>query len=1211
MTMLFLGSASPAFTSASGGAAADPPVPAADAWRQPLRLYDQFFGLADDPGADRQAAVGALRQRVEAARAPGLPGPQSFQLRFMIALVPDPLDSQLPAAFDQAIDAIGQSFGHSSPRRGPAWLPDRSWIPWNDPPTVASKRYRGVPGLLLFRRILWHLPQAGRPCELMGVFLVGETPKTGIEPAAFHEALQLIADLSPDRRLPVPVRILGPTYSGSALSLRAALLDWERLHPPPPTAASPAAPAIQAGSARPAPATPGRAVAGPSCQEAAPVCRFLIVSGTARAPCLEGLLRLRDGEGIRFYRAVLPLDVLLRTALVELHRRMGWDLSKVVLVSELDTAFGQSVAAERSVSQCDPEPLPPGVGVVRFPSHLAAIRTAGEAAGGAAPSSDSGTAGTAGSPPVPAAAAPAAAPAAVPANTTPSWTRLPLTLGDQPPGVDLVPDFSPLTAPANDLTIGSLIAAINRYDVRYVGIVATDVRDTLFLANRIRGLAANVNLFSVEGELLYTHPDVHTALFGTTLISSSPLFTSIATWQRPAGRSSPPWQFASTFQNGIYQAAVELLSPCALASAVADDAGPVWISVVGNGAVWPLGGIDSARAGGAAGAGGAGSAGSAGGDRGTSRRQRPEALEEAILSFDRLLRAEEGIDAPGSAATPDLRAAATPSPKGDMELLLFGALLCLGAWWLHKAALLPAPRGGEEAEAGTRRLLVAGLAALALPAAALLVLCALAQWGWRRSEVSLAGWTAARSLSFAGLVVEYGFILAAIVCAAAMRRRRDDGPRPAQLSRPTRPWRRWAVAATAVLLAGAALVAVLGLSVAYLWMPWSAGFDLRLRALGSGLSPLVSLMWLVAALYVWTLTELQRRRLTAWQEIDWPLAEAVAPAFRGCDRLLAAIRWLLQRTVPRGPGHLLLLAAPAVAVIALGGWEMQPVAETPAFGRLMLALWTVPAVLAGISFYRFVAVWRHLRRLLQRIASTGFAARLGQLAPELSWKPMQAFTWPIPPFQTLILSHRRLERLLHEDRMALGRDETAQLERAVERALALAFEADAGGRRAEEILHRAEVQRFICQASEGLDPVRSDPAVMDFFAIRIAAYLRYVFAQLRSALLSGLVPAFLLLLAVSAYTFEPKGPISLGLLAALLAAIAITISVFVGMSRDTVLSLVAGTTPGEVTFDSHFVMSILKFGAVPLAGLVATQVPAAGQLVNTWLRPLLRLVGAE
>src|SRR5262249_43041048 len=174
---------------------------------------------------------------------------QRFDLKFLIALVPDPLDSQQPAAFDLAMDGIQQGFAYASEvRKG--YLPDRIWIPWNDEATVAGKGYRTAPGLLLFRRLK---ERGGR--QLFGVLLVGETPRTGIHKAAFSAALQLVADLSPASQS--SVRILGPSYSGSALSLQMALADWQRRRRPR--------------------------------SEAAAASRFVIVTGSARAPCLEPL----------------------------------------------------------------------------------------------------------------------------------------------------------------------------------------------------------------------------------------------------------------------------------------------------------------------------------------------------------------------------------------------------------------------------------------------------------------------------------------------------------------------------------------------------------------------------------------------------------------------------------------------------------------------------------------------------------------------------------------------------------------------------------------------------------------------------------------------------------------------------------------------------------------------------------------------------------
>ncbi len=1076
-------------------------------WRQPLGLYEEFFGLSPDPQESRDAALGRLRDAVHPkGDETGVP---AFVLQFMIALVPDPLDSQQPAAFDQTLDAIQHGFAYEN-ERGESYLPDRIWIPWNDKEAVRSKSYRTSPGLLLFRR-----RREGQPPELVGVFLVGETPKTGIHKAAFQESLRLIAKLSGDCHH--PVRILGPSYSGSALSLRIALLDWQAQHRPPLKEAPEASP-------------------------------FVIVTGSARAPCLEQLFAIGARGEVSFYRTQAPLDVLLSTALQELHDRMGWHLGRTALITELDTSFGDSVPNPELAPSlsCPPPPLLKKIAVVRFPSHISAIRTARVAAGLDRQETDS------------AAAAP-----------PPPVTELQLDLADRRIGADLVPDFSPLSAPANEIAIESLVTALSRDGVRYVGILASDVKDTIFLADRIHRLAPNVTLFSLEGNLLFTHPQVLSALEGMTVISGTRLFTTQTSWERKrknAEKESIPWQLTTSFAIGIYQATVELLRSDLLEDSLhqdQDDAGAVWISVVGKDALWPL----------------------------LTKKITGDPESPRIVSFDKLTRLESR--SPEGPLSVRSREAMLGT---DLELVLFAALLCGAAWWLHQAALLPAPAHYAQAERGTRRLLVAGLAVLVISGAALVVLCALPHWPSLGREASPAPWGHRQQASFAALVLAYLGLTGAVIWAAAFRWSRKGGI----------PRLGGGIAAAVFALAAPCGVAWLLCRRGDLS---NADFDQRVRAFASGLSPLVSLAWLVGAFFLWALVELKRRRLTAWQWIDWPIDETCEPALKGCSLLLDAVRGLLVRTLPRSLWHRLVLGAGLVIAPTLLWEQMQPATEPREVGRLMLVLWTLVAVLSSISIYRFFRLWQTLRRLLVRIESTPIAGRLKSLSEELHWKPMQAFGLPMPPFETLIDSLVRLKKLLDGGKLDLSARQVAKLQSELDERLGLAFAADVHGEAVTEIDVREKIQELIRPLADALVAQRDDPEVADFFAIRVAAYLRYIFAQLRSALITALGPALLLLIAVSSYTFQPKGVVTLGLLVLVAGEIALALSAFVQMSRDTVLSLIAGNPPGEVTLDFHFLSSVVTFGVVPLVGLVATQVPDIGQLLNSALKPLLHLAG--
>ncbi len=65
---------------------------------------------------------------------------------------------------------------------------------------------------------------------------------------------------------------------------------------------------------------------------------------------------------------------------------------------------------------------------------------------------------------------------ALPANQS----GLSFDLTDPGRPVDLVPTFDPSTVLSNELVLENLLRGVSREGIRYVGILATDVKDTLF-----------------------------------------------------------------------------------------------------------------------------------------------------------------------------------------------------------------------------------------------------------------------------------------------------------------------------------------------------------------------------------------------------------------------------------------------------------------------------------------------------------------------------------------------------------------------------------------------------------------------------------------------------------------------------------------------------------------------------------------------------------
>jgi hypothetical protein len=54
------------------------------------------------------------------------------------------------------------------------------------------------------------------------------------------------------------------------------------------------------------------------------------------------------------------------------------------------------------------------------------------------------------------------------------------------------------------------------------------------------------------------------------------------------------------------------------------------------------------------------------------------------------------------------------------------------------------------------------------------------------------------------------------------------------------------------------------------------------------------------------------------------------------------------------------------------------------------------------------------------------------------------------------------------------------------------------------------------------------------------------------------------------------------------------------MGRDKVLSLLSGTTPGQVTWNREFVLRILLYVIVPVLALLGAQFPEGMRQIFSW-----------
>jgi hypothetical protein len=159
----------------------------------------------------------------------GVPDGQSGDV--IIAIVPDPVVSSTPLKFDRAIDALLTA----AARRRQRYQSSFYWLPWQPTTSRGSRNEESTswqkkssdPGLIILRSL--RTEDSSVPDTVLYVFLVGETPTSGINGEQMQRALtyrkQLKTLFLPHSTEPDILRVIGPTFSGSAPSLARALAD--------------------------------------------------------------------------------------------------------------------------------------------------------------------------------------------------------------------------------------------------------------------------------------------------------------------------------------------------------------------------------------------------------------------------------------------------------------------------------------------------------------------------------------------------------------------------------------------------------------------------------------------------------------------------------------------------------------------------------------------------------------------------------------------------------------------------------------------------------------------------------------------------------------------------------------------------------------------------------------------------------------------------
>lgn len=1112
---------------------------------------------------------------------------KAWSLDVLVATIPDPMDSHLDWGFDFDLEAIRRAHERVG------YVLDRFWLPWTEPrDTIARTVCRGrrqiwqrYPGVMLFRA-----PTQGK---LHVLYLIGEIPTSGIQKEAFSRALDESHDLTASVVPPVDtIRVVGPLFSGSATSLRIASQAY---------------------------------LSQPQNKHHS----ISIVTGSATDA--SSLAELRN-DRMTIAATVNPISALSSVLKERVLTRLGIGQTEVAVLREASTAYGQSTA--RTTVDLETQEIPIGVRappdsflVIPFPMNISSLRTEYQRH----PELDQRS-------------------QTLPALEGPA--RLPVDLQEPAGYTETPPVMSHLTPSALDLQLDQIAGVIRENRIRAVGIIGTDVRDRLFLAEEVRKRVRDVQLFTYVSNVLLASAQHWRWLRGTIVLSTYPMVAQNQAWTaQSTGDDRQRILALSDASEGTYNATLVQLGHGDLAldyaMPFAQDTAkgrkpPVWISVVGRRAVLPLA-VDTTY----------------------------DSFRVDASFLQRITREGAGHET--------TQQAGLAGSLIWLMLMTTGLGLLLIAVWLvrrRRRRQVTGPNqeddipGQPSAGSGLRfqeRLYVA-LVVIALLGTIVPTISLLGRA--RKADIELSwDWLLALVLALVPLTI---FAIRVLPSAIDPRRRREE--QIESVSTHTGGWRAMELALEGVIVAVA--LAYLVLIVLFSWHIVSLDkrdavfLFYRATAIDSGVSPLLPAILIGAAFILWCWWHHERiYRLHNSTEFEFAAfsletSGARVPAARFTDHLehgalvraskaVRQVRAHLSKLMPDRSGGLLFTVLLIAALIV--GFMVDRTLETIAFRTLPMGLSSFDLLLrigllttlivTAWSVYRFYRVWKAFSLCLQSITLTPLISAFDRLPQRLSRvsrltlfdDPSSShpentthlqkqhlrtlFAQCTPEITSLAASHpnltSELTTLMSEPASPRPSDRLGHSFTAL-------YEVLRGFWRMEPTAEELSlVARDVGRYDAPTESVKQSTsgkfrrtfigslglwvrAAEEFAASQVVEYIDWVLHHLRRLALFITLSLVLISLLISSYPFHPQSMIQALFFILVVASIVTLVAAMLGLSRDELLSRIAKTTPGDVTWDTRFVLNLALFGAVPLLALMSSEIPGVREFLLGWVEPLLR-----
>ncbi len=412
------------------------------------------------------------------------------EIHFAIAIVPDPVHTHLSLFFDRTIDAIQQGAQQAG------LIFDRATMPWDSQEHPESIDFRirlqqeeyqrakeDLPGLMIFRPADPEKQELNTP---LFIFVVGETPTGGVNKEQFRTAIQLIHKVAKAEN---PLRIIGPTFSGSLYSL-AQLITNELA--------------------------------------AVPFDDIVIRSGTVSSwNTAQWFKKQKFGGRPRVEFATFQQsDRYMLRRFVEFEKRRGYEPDRMAVLSEDETAYGNLEFPTRKSSATSSPPdacassghlwgaaITPDEATLQqnqdcvlqlyFPRNISQLRSAYQQG--------------------------LQAQAASSADSYQVRSTLPLNLQDTGSDDDTVQQYAHSQTPLSQESILlGIIAAIRQRNIKFVVLQATNPMDTVFLSGFLKKGYSEARVVAMPADLLLSRDaDDVSLLHGIMALTTYPLLPAI------------------------------------------------------------------------------------------------------------------------------------------------------------------------------------------------------------------------------------------------------------------------------------------------------------------------------------------------------------------------------------------------------------------------------------------------------------------------------------------------------------------------------------------------------------------------------------------------------------------------------------------------------------------------------------------------------------